>query len=89
MVFDYKKHCIDTIREYINKNEVYECYLFLLHNLDFVKNSGKKFKRISIEKAYNLIEQCDDKINNTDCENFKVKIVNTRNILTQYLSHFH
>jgi hypothetical protein len=89
MGVDYKKYCIDTIKEYVNKNKVYECYAFLLENLDFVNNTSVKFKNASIEKAYDLIEQCDDKINNTDSENFKIKIVNTRNVLTQYLSHFH
>jgi hypothetical protein len=89
MFVDYKKYCIDTIKEYINKNEVYECYTFLLGNLDFVNNTSVKFKNATITKAHDLIEQCDDKINNTDSENFKIKITNIRNVITQYLSHFH
>jgi hypothetical protein len=88
MVHDYKKHCLKTIKKFINKNKVYECYSFLLENLDFVNNSSQKFKDATISKAHDLIEQCDDKINNTDSENFKVKCVNIRNILTEYLSHF-
>jgi hypothetical protein len=88
MVLDYKKQCIKAIKKYINKNKVYECYEFLLQNLDFVNNSSQKFKDATISKAYDLIEQCDDKINNTDSENFKVKCVNIRTILTEYLSHF-
>ena len=85
MVLDYKKECIKTIKKYINKNKVYECYTFLLENLDFVNNVSEKFKNATISKAYALLDECDDKINNTDSENFKIKCVNIRNILTEYL----
>lgn len=88
MVADYRKYFIDTVKEYIYKNKVYQCYSFLLQNIDFVNNFNEKFKFRSITRAYELIEECDYKINNSDSENFKNKILNIRTILTQYLSHF-
>ncbi len=85
VIFDYKSYCIKTIRRYTRKNNVYKVYLFLLNNLEFVHNSTEKFRNTSISKAYDLIEECDYKINETDSEIFRIKCVNIRNILTQYL----
>lgn len=85
---DYKKYCIDNIKEYIKKNKVCQCYLFLLQNLDFVNNAGEKFKNATIRRAYELIDDCDYHINNTYSENMTLKCLNIRNILTEYLSHF-
>jgi hypothetical protein len=88
MVFSYEKHCRKKIKSYAKRNKVYKLYSFLLDNPDFVNNADKRFRDASSSKAQQLILDCSYRMNVTDSNKFRIKCMNIKNILLQYLDHF-
>jgi hypothetical protein len=88
MGFNYEKYCRKKIKSYANRNKVYKLYSFLLENPDFVNNADKRFRDTSASKAQQLILECTYHMNVTVSNKFRIKCMNIKNILLQYLDHF-
>ena len=85
LIQNYDKYCEAIIFGYIRKNKVLQCYLFLIDNIAFIQNRQGPFKGVTIEKARELIPQCDDKINQATTLEKKNKYLNIKNVLQDYL----
>ena len=85
LIQNYEKYCEGVIHRYIKQNNILQCYLFLIDNIPFIQNRSAVFKEVTIEKARELIPQCDNKIIQATTIDKKTKYLNIKNVLQEYL----
>jgi hypothetical protein len=85
MVVEYEKYCMERIKCYAKQNNPLRIYSFLLDNIVFLNKVEEKTKNVFVEKAKELYEECDEKINTAHSDKLRDKFLKIQIVLNLFL----